>query len=296
MKRLFAIATAALFAAGDVDAQNRTTEPQARSYILSAFVTGAAHAILSTDVALSPQLSERLALPGQADRDRIYEALFALTGNRRIRVRASTRDEATSLGSRTGGNPVFAVEGGAADLLLVYDLQRDQISFIGLLGMARTERQPAPPAPAPAPSPEPVAKMAHAPMPSLPAGLPRTPFILKPIGFEHGDATLSEQAKAILDNQGLPKIAAVASVRYVVRGHSDRLESPDYDWRLSERRAEEVRDYLTARGVPAEKIELRALGHLVSLTSCAQQDRRVLISCLAPDRRVTVQVLPPPIK
>jgi OOP family OmpA-OmpF porin len=283
MKRLFAIAIAAWLAAGDADAQNRTTESQARSYILSAFITGAAHAIVDADVALSAPLGERLALPAQADRDRIYEALCALTANRPIRVRASKPGEATSLGARAASNPVFAVEGGAVDLLLVYDLQRDQISYVGLLGAA-------------APSAVPIAKVAHAPVPSLPVGFPRTPFILKPIGFEHGDATLSEQAKAVFDNQGLPKIAAVASVRYVVRGHSDRLESPDYNWRLSERRAEEVRDYLTARGVPAENIELRALGHLVSLTSCAQQDRRVLIACLAPDRRVTVQVLPPPIK
>jgi outer membrane protein OmpA-like peptidoglycan-associated protein len=278
MKRLFAIATAAWFAAGDVDAQNRSTESQARSYILSAFVTGAAHGILSADVALSAQLGERLALPRQADRDRIYEALFALTGNRRIRVRASTPDEAARFGSRTGGNPVFAVEGGAAAPLLVYDLQRDQISFIGLLGMTWIERQPDPPAP----------------LASVPAGFSRSPFILKPIRFEHGDATLSEQAKASLYSEGLPKIAAVPAVRYVVRGHSDRLESPDYNWRLSERRAEEVRDYLIAQGVPAESIELRAFGHLMSLTSCAQADRGMLIACLAPDRSVTVQVLPPP--
>jgi len=290
MKRLLAIATAAWFAAGDVDAQNRTTESQARSYILSAFVTGAAHGILSADVALSAQLGERLALPRQADRDRIYEALFALTGNRRIRVRASTPDEATSVGSRTGGNPVFAVEGGAADLLLVYDLQRDQISFIGLSGMTGLERQPDPPAPSAAP----VAKMARAPLASLPAGFSRTPFILKPIRFEHREATLSEQAKASLYSEGLPKIAAVPAVRYVVRGHSDRLESPDYNWRLSERRAEGVRDYLIAQGVPPDNIELRAFGHLMSLTSCAQADRGVLIACLAPDRSVTVQVLPPP--
>ena len=277
MKRLFAIAAAAWFAAGEVDAQNRSTESQARSYILSAFVTGAAHGILSADVALSAELGERLALPRQADRDRIYEALFALTGNRRIRVRASTPDEATRFGSRTGGNPVFAVEGAAADLLLVYDLQRDQISSIGLLRMTLIEHPPDPPAP----------------LASLPAGFSRTPFILKPIRFEHGDAILSEQAKASLYSEGLPKIAAVPAVRYVVRGHSDRLESPDYNWRLSERRAEEVRDYLIAQGVPTENIELRAFGHLMSLTSCAQQDRGILIACLAPDRSVTVQVLPP---
>src|SRR2546428_812053 len=172
MKRLLAIATAAWFAAADVDAQNRTTESQARSYILSAFVTGAAHGILSADVALSAQLRERLTLPRHA--------------------------------------------------------------------------------------------------------------------------TLSGQAKASLYSEGLPKIAAVPAVRYVVRGHSDRLESPDYNWRLSERRAEGVRDYLIAQGVPAENIELRAFGHLMSLTSCAQADRGVLIACLAPDRSVTVQVLPPP--
>jgi len=58
--------------------------------------------------------------------------------------------------------------------------------------------------------------------------------------------------------------------------------------------AEEVRDYLIAQGVAVENIELRAFGHLMSLTSCAQADRGILIACLAPDRSVTVQILPPP--
>ena len=52
----------------------------------------------------------------------------------------------------------------------IEDLQRDQISFIGLLSMTSIERQPDPPAP----------------LASLPAGFSRTPFILKPIRFEHG--------------------------------------------------------------------------------------------------------------
>ena len=118
---------------------------------------------------------------------------------------------------------------------------------------------------------------------------------LKPILFAFGEATLAGEAKAELESQGLPKIVEIHEVRYVVQGHADRLGTTTNNQRLSERRAAAVRDYLVARGVPAQYIEVVALGASMPQANCAQKDRLALIKCLAPDRRVAVEIQPPPL-
>jgi OOP family OmpA-OmpF porin len=116
---------------------------------------------------------------------------------------------------------------------------------------------------------------------------------LQPIPFGFRSAKLSREAKARLDGEDLPKIAAAQAGRYLVRGHADRIGSPERNRRISERRAQAVRAYLVAKGVPPESIQLVPLGNSVSQTSCTQPSRRALIACLAPDRRVNVEILPP---
>lgn len=134
MKRVL-IALAALLVASQAAAQTRTTELQARSYILSAFMTGAAHAILSPTVELAPALRERLALPPDADRNRIYESLMALTQDREITLRLASPRETAALARQAGGSLVFVLEGAASPLLIAYDPTRDHIPAVGLLGV-----------------------------------------------------------------------------------------------------------------------------------------------------------------
>ena len=132
------------------------------------------------------------------------------------------------------------------------------------------------------------------PAPRMP---PTHSFLLKPVYFAYGEAALSVEAVTQLDQAGLPKIVEARSAHYVVRGHSDRLESAQYKQRLSEERAEAVRDYLVAKGVAPENIRLVGFGAAVAMTACAQRDTAVLIKCLAPDRRVTIEVqLAPDVK
>lgn len=117
-------------------------------------------------------------------------------------------------------------------------------------------------------------------------------FLLKPLYFAHGDATLNAEALARL-TEGLQKMVEVRGVRYVVRGHSDRVESAKYKEQLSQARAEAVRDYLLAHGAAADDIRVMSFGSSVSMTACAQRDVAILVSCLGPDRRVTVEIQPP---
>ena len=106
-------------------------------------------------------------------------------------------------------------------------------------------------------------------------------FLLKPLYFAHGEATLTEASLARLA-EGLQKIVEVRGVRYVVRGHADRVESAKYKEGLSQARAEAVRDYLVAHGAAADDIRVMSFGSSVSMTACAQREAAILISCLGP--------------
>jgi len=225
---------AALAFAGPALAQNRTTEAQARSYIQSAFITGAAQGILAPDVAVGPRLRERLALPEQAGRDRVYGALFRLTEEKPLRVRKTQADEIGALVARAAGRPVFALEGGEVPLVMIYDLERNAIAYVGILGAAAVAggtKGPALEATAVRVADvQPTARETQAPL----------IIRLKPILFAIDSATLAAQAKAALESDALPKLVDVHEMRYVVHGHADRLGPADYNRRLSARRAHQV--------------------------------------------------------
>ncbi|HEX8363984.1 MAG TPA: OmpA family protein [Allosphingosinicella sp.] len=80
------------------------------------------------------------------------------------------------------------------------------------------------------------------------------------ISFAPGSASLDRIARSMLDNE-------VADFRYrpvlvsrVVTGHADRVGSAAANRRLSRRRAEAVRDYLAARGIPYASMTIVAVG------------------------------------
>ncbi len=119
---LAALLPAASFAQAEpVDAQ------AARSYVWSAFLTGAAPTILSEAVQVGPGLRQRLSLPAHASRDAVYRALVTLTEGKTIRV---TVEPVKAAGL---GRAALLVEAGKDVRLIVqYDLRANNISFIGL--------------------------------------------------------------------------------------------------------------------------------------------------------------------
>jgi len=79
----------------------------------------------------------------------------------------------------------------------------------------------------------------------------------------------------------------------LVTGHTDPIGTQQYNQKLSERRADAVRDYLVSKGVPKDKIETLGMGKtqpVVGLASCPQKNFKEKIACLQPDRRVEVEV------
>lgn len=83
--------------------------------------------------------------------------------------------------------------------------------------------------------------------------------VLKGVNFEFNSATLTPNARRILDD-----VAAVweaqSGLQAAVLGHTDWMGPADFNFKLSQERANAVKSYLTNKGVPASQLTARGLG------------------------------------
>ena len=254
------------------------TEAEALSYIYSAFLTQADPGVMGRQVVLGPELQRALNLPPSTDGAKVYDALIAFAAQKNPEVRKATPQEVAEYGARRGfdrsSGALYTVAVGERRFLMQYDLQRINVSFVGELGL-------------PDPDPRPVAlKTETAPM----KGESAVPSALQwSAQFEFNSAELSAEMRAALDNEILPKLAN-GEIRVHVSGHADRIGNPDYNKKLSERRAAALRAYLVARGVDESNIEIFSYGTSLPAKDCSAEKGRALIECLAPNRRVVLEV------
>ena len=132
------LATAAV-ALAHAQPQPPTTEAQACYWVYGAFLTQAVPEIIGERVTLGPELQQRLGVPADADRARVYGALMAYTDGKPLNVRKATAEEIARYqpqAKRELKAPVFAVVAGDIALLVEYDLQANTIPFVGQLGVA----------------------------------------------------------------------------------------------------------------------------------------------------------------
>jgi OOP family OmpA-OmpF porin len=97
---------------------------------------------------------------------------------------------------------------------------------------------------------------------------------------------------AAIDSQVVGKLAQMKKLEVVlVTGHTDPIGSDAYNQKLSERRAEAVRNYLVSKGVDKAKIEALGMGEKQPVPGlvCEQKNLKEKIACFAPNRRVEVQ-------
>jgi OmpA-OmpF porin, OOP family len=154
--------------------------------------------------------------------------------------------------------------------------------------VAEAAPEPAPIAAAPEPMPEPAPAPAPEPAKCEPTMDTITVGAEKLFGFDK--ANLKDEGKAALD-EAAAKIKANPEIKAViVTGHTDRIGSDAYNQKLSERRANQVKDYLAAQGVDPSLIEAVGKGEAEPVVECAgNKATKKLVSCLQPNRRVTIQ-------
>jgi OmpA-OmpF porin, OOP family len=294
----WAVAVVLATSTGLAFAQGRgATAAQARSYILTAFMTQAAPAILSEHVKVGAELEKRLSLPPNAESAKVYEALVALTDNQSLDVRRASPEELTSYGARPGLRkdlPLYTLLAGDARLLLQYDLEANNVPFVGQLGLAL----PAPVAAAPVAAAAPAPRLAPRddPPPPRHEPLPKKPAVVTLVWnteqFDYKKSKLTSAIRVKLDSDVVPKLRDFSDVRYInISGHTDNIGSATYNQRLSERRANAVRVYLVAHGADDSKIETYGFGKTVPNQSCPGEGKgKQRKECLAPNRRVQIEV------
>ncbi|WP_313704736.1 OmpA family protein [Massilia sp.] len=148
---------------------------------------------------------------------------------------------------------------------------------------------PAPPAPAPAPVVE-----APPPAPAPVAPPPPPPARFEKVTLEASKMFDFDKAELRMPAPRLDEIAAAlqadTSITNVdITGYTDRLGSEKYNQKLSERRANAVRDYLVSKGVDAGRLNAVGKGEANPVVECNQKKRAELIACLEPNRRVEVE-------
>lgn len=74
----------------------------------------------------------------------------------------------------------------------------------------------------------------------------------------------------------------------VVLGYTDRIGGDGYNFQLSQRRAQAVRDFLVAQGFPAGVVRAEGRGKAGPIIECPSGRSRAVIACLAPNRRVEI--------
>ena len=149
----------------------------------------------------------------------------------------------------------------------------------------------APQPPAPAPMAAPVA-IAQAPAPAPLRTAPQKVSFSDDALFGFDKSEIKPDGKIMLD--GLVQQLNTTQYDSVqVTGHTDRLGSAEYNQKLSERRANEVKNYLVSKNIPSERVKATGMGEsqpVTQVNDCKGNKSPKLIACLQPDRRVDVEM------
>ncbi|MGQ0858254.1 OmpA family protein [Acinetobacter baumannii] len=102
---------------------------------------------------------------------------------------------------------------------------------------------------------------------------------------------LNPKGRADLDRLSLELSSFKTLNSIKVLGYTDRLGAPNYNLKLSQDRADTVKQYLIYKGVNPQIISAIGYGPENPVKECANNiSRNELISCLAPNRRVVIEV------
>ena len=98
--------------------------------------------------------------------------------------------------------------------------------------------------------------------------------------FETDSSSLTGQAQATLDRQ-IQWLNQYSKYSFTVEGHADERGTREYNLALGARRASAVRDYMTAKGIPANRMRTVSYGKerpgaVCDDISCWSQNRRAV--------------------
>jgi len=157
------------------------------------------------------------------------------------------------------------------------------------------QAEPAPMAPPPEPAVAPVAEPAPIVAPVVTAPPRRRVSFSAESLYGFDKSALQPEGKTALDTFA-KELEGTRFDMVSVEGHTDRLGTPAYNQKLSQQRAEAVKDYLVSSGkLDSTKVTATGKGESTPVTKpedCkGNKPNAKLIACLQPDRRVDIEVV-----
>jgi len=110
--------------------------------------------------------------------------------------------------------------------------------------------------------------------------------------FAFDKAVLKPEGKVMLDGL-VTQLSGATYDNIQATGHTDRFGSNAYNQKLSERRANAVKDYLSSKDVMASRIDAQGKGETQPVTKagdCQGAKSVKVVACLQPDRRVDIEM------
>jgi outer membrane protein OmpA-like peptidoglycan-associated protein len=111
--------------------------------------------------------------------------------------------------------------------------------------------------------PAPAKPVAAAPAPAEPApvakAVPESKWILNGVQFETSSDKIKSESAAVLDDAA-QTLKANEHVVVEIQGHTDNMGDDSFNQDLSQRRAIAVKNYLTQKGIGAQRLEARGYG------------------------------------
>ena len=154
--------------------------------------------------------------------------------------------------------------------------------------------KPVEPAPAPAPTPAPAPKAAPAPAAPAPAPAAAPAAPAKPVAekvtfaadafFDFDKSVIKPEGQAKLKDL-VAKTKAINLEVIIAVGHTDSIGSDAYNQKLSERRANAVRDFLVKQGIEKNRVYTEGKGEKSPVADNKTKEGR------AKNRRVEVEVV-----
>jgi outer membrane protein OmpA-like peptidoglycan-associated protein len=132
--------------------------------------------------------------------------------------------------------------------------------------------------------PEPVEAAPPPPPPPPPAPVTKRKLILRGVNFDFDKSNIRPDARPILD-EAIRVLKAEPDIRVRIEGHTDSIGTEQYNLRLSQRRADAVRQYLINGGIAASRLEAVGKGESNPVASNDTADGR------AQNRRAELIVL-----
>ena len=180
------------------------------------------------------------------------------------------------------------------------DIDMASIGLVYRFGKPARVQVAAAPAPAYVAPPPPLPPVVVAPPPPPPpkpvymAPVPRKVSFASDSLFDFDKSDVKSMGADAIDKFARD-LNGVSYEMIVVTGHSDRIGSSAYNQKLSERRANAVRNYLVDKsGIPASKVSAQGVGETAPVTKTedckGKAKTKALILCLQPDRRVDLEV------